>query len=261
MFPSSRAPLKKRDGTARPLNELDLRVFVFALPASTVLAATLGAPSILHAQGSVRSPWVPLRPVLVGSPLRKARRLDRRAALKKLGASGMVVVGSSMIVSSPAFAFDSPVVEASPDFDLALDTIIPNNLLSVFRIRITSLGAATCPVGPSGPAGGDAELVTIFDNVIGQLTLTADVAVGTVEFLQPNVRAVGDLKGIARDEPFQLGDELTWTLEVTWRCTYGGVPRDASSSRTKTYRLDAIEPVETNGFNVTWTEVSSSSTP
>lgn len=186
--------------------------------------------------------------------------MDRRAALTKISAGGAVVVGASVIASSPAFAFDSPVVTAPPDFVPRNDTIVFFNRRRVFRIEITSFGAATC-TGSSDQASGGAEFVTFpFANgtfAIGRLTLTANVAAGTVVF-PPWAFYVGEIKGTPfRDDDWQVGDELTLTLEVPWRCTYGAVARDVVSSTTKTYRVTAIEldPIDFEPIDVTWTEV------
>ena len=40
--------------------------------------------------------------------------MDRREALRRLGAGGAVVVGAGAIVSQPAFAFDDPTVSGGP---------------------------------------------------------------------------------------------------------------------------------------------------
>ena len=181
--------------------------------------------------------------------------MDRRAALKKISVGGIVVVGASAITSSPAFAFDSPVVTAPPDFVLANETIATSNRLRVFRIRIASFGAATC-TGSSDQMGGGAEFIPFGNGAIGRLTLTANVAAGTVPF-QPWAFSVGDVKSTPlRDDDWQVGDELTLTLEVSWRCTYGAVERDVTSSTTKTYRVTAIEfdPIGELS-DVIWTEV------
>ena len=181
--------------------------------------------------------------------------MDRRAALKKIGAGGAVAVGASMIASSPAFAFDSPVVTSPPDFVPRNDTIVFFNRRRVFRIEIASFGAATC-TGSSDQAGGGAEFIPFGNGAIGQLTLTANVAAGTVVF-PPWAFFVGEIKGTPfREDDWQVGDELTLTLEVPWRCTYGAVERDVVSSTTKTYRVTAIEfdPLG-EPIDVIWTEV------
>ena len=41
--------------------------------------------------------------------------MDRREALKKLGAGSVAVVGTSLVISSPAFAFDAPSVTGAPN--------------------------------------------------------------------------------------------------------------------------------------------------
>ena len=182
--------------------------------------------------------------------------MDRRAALNKISAGGMVVVGASAIASSPAFAFDSPVVTASPDFVLRNDTIVFFNRRRVFRIGIASFGAATC-TGSSDQAGGGAEFVPFGSGAIGRLTLTADVAAGTVVF-PPWAFFIGEVKGTPfRDDDWQVGDELTVTLEVPFRCTYAAVERDVVSSTTKTYRVASIEldPIDFEPIDVIWTEV------
>lgn len=186
--------------------------------------------------------------------------MDRRAALKKISVGGVVVVGASAIMWSLAFAFDSPVVTAPPDFVPRNDTIVFFNRRRVFRIGIASFGAATC-TGSSDQTVGGAEFVTITlangTVAIGRLFLTANVAAGTVVF-PPWAFFVGEIKGTPfRDDDWQVGDELTWTLEVPWRCTYGAVARHVMSSTTKTYRVTVIEldPIDFEPIGVIWTEV------
>ena len=120
------------------------------------------------------------------------------------------------------------------------DTIVFFNRRRVFRIEVTSFGAATC-TGSAAQAGGAAQFIPFGNGAIGQLTLTANVAAGTVVF-PPWAFFVGEIKGTPfRDDDWQVGDELTLTLEVPWRCTYGAVARDVVSSTTKTSRVTAIE--------------------
>lgn len=123
---------------------------------------------------------------------------------------------------------------------LASETITTfANRLRVFRFGIASFGAATC-TGSSDQAGGGAEFATFpfADGTFatGRISLTANVAGAPILAGDFTAWAFfeGEVRGTAlRDDDWQVGDELTWTLEVPWRCTYGAVERDVVSSTTR----------------------------
>ncbi len=107
------------------------------------------------------------------------------------------------------------------------------------------------PPSERGPNAGDTSATE------SASTLTANVAAGTVVF-PPWAFFIDEVKGTPfRDDDWQVGDELTMTLEVPFRCSYGAVERDVVSSTTKTYRVTAIEldPTDFEPIDVTWTEV------
>jgi hypothetical protein len=66
--------------------------------------------------------------------------MDRREALKKIGVGGAAAIGASLIISSPAFAFDAPGVTGVPaTFTLAKAS---NNTAT---LSATGFPTGTCP--------------------------------------------------------------------------------------------------------------------
>ena len=65
--------------------------------------------------------------------------MDRRQALKKIGAAGAVVAATPVVLSTPAFAYDSPT---APSGAIIVATTIPTQRVNVNMI---SLGTASCP--------------------------------------------------------------------------------------------------------------------
>ncbi len=156
--------------------------------------------------------------------------MDRREALKKLGAGGLTVAGASMIVSTPAFAYDLPT-------GVTPATMTVTSTGNTATVAITSNGTASCP--NSAPSQV-ATLVSVSTQVV---TVNAVPAVFII-FNIPTVFRLGGLdlpqttgaasfaiqkfgQFIIGATNFVNGDSFRAEITATWRCTYSdGTTRD-----------------------------------
>jgi hypothetical protein len=156
--------------------------------------------------------------------------MDRRDALKKLGAGGLTVAGASMIVSTPAFAYDLPTGGMPAMMAVA-------STGNTATVMITSNGTASCPnSAPSQTA-----------TVVSVSTRVVTVNAVPVFFIFFNIPTEFRLGGVALPQTtgaasfaiqkfgqfivgatnFVNGDVFRAEITVTWRCTYSdGTTRD-----------------------------------
>ena len=166
--------------------------------------------------------------------------MDRREALKKLGAGGLVVAGTSVIVSTPAFAYDQPT-GVTP----ATMTVTPSGGDVAVNIQP---GSASCPnSAPSQTATVVAisstvtEVNTIDGLFLGFILLPTRFRIGA-NLLPQTVAGspfvVRKTFNFNVGTPFAVGDSFAAAIAVTWRCTYSdGTQRDRVITTNRTATL------------------------
>jgi len=132
--------------------------------------------------------------------------MDRREALRKMGAGSAAVVGASLVMSSPAFAFAAPEVIGVPN-SFTLTKL--NNETALITLQGTPAGE--CPTSSTNTNDVPVQGATSYSWQI------APASLGT----GPVVRKVGN---------WTNGDSVTVTVTVPYTCTYAG------SSTTQCYR-------------------------
>lgn len=159
--------------------------------------------------------------------------MDRREALKKLGLGTATVVGASMVVSSPAFAYDQPTAGAPA-------TMSVTSTGNTATVTITD-GTATCPASaPSTSATvlGRSTLVSTV-NAVPVFIFPTEFRLGGLDLPQTTtaasfqVQKFGQLAGSPQN--FANGDSFRAEISVTFRCTYSdNTTRDRVVTTTRT---------------------------
>lgn len=165
--------------------------------------------------------------------------MDRREALKKLGLGGAAAVGTSLIVSTPAFAYSLPTQTVAPSVSVTSP--------GANAVGLTVLdGAVSCPFSAAEPPVTNPQFIsrivtattvavgglfilglnTLGNNMAGSPTTTASTLTVRKSFF-------GFLPS-----SFASNDQFRVDIASTWRCTYrDGTTRDRvlTVSRTFTY--------------------------
>jgi hypothetical protein len=183
--------------------------------------------------------------------------MDRREALKKLGAGGAVAVSAATIVSSPAFAFTAPTPPANP-FPLTptLTPIVPLNF-GINRDLTVTFGPnpadARCPGSalPSGSATIVSGAFTASISGFGSPTVSAasgtpGAANATVTFRRGTFGEVG------------FGATATIVYAVRYRCSYA---RPGSADACRTWTITFQAPNLFTDWSLTPSITSTSSCP
>ena len=158
--------------------------------------------------------------------------MDRRDALKKLGAGGAVVVGATAIASSPAFAFTGPTPPALPGLAPVRSgpVFLGNRTLTVTM----SPGTATCPAS-AVPAGatvvGSSFTATAPNgsNGLASVSPLTDATTGSGSLVVTFTRNTGFFFGIE----YGLNATATFEYRVRYRCSYAR-PGQADTCRSWT---------------------------
>jgi hypothetical protein len=137
--------------------------------------------------------------------------MDRREALKKLGAAGAIAVGGSAVLSSRSVAF-----AASGECVATIPTTA--------AIRLSHSNAAprriTANYLPSRPNGASSQTyswrnATIVPPATGGVALLSTTQRSTtLERRRPGLRP--------RDQVWAAGDGFTVDVQITWTCRNGG---------------------------------------
>ena len=138
--------------------------------------------------------------------------MDRREALKKLGVGGVAVVGTTAILSSPAFAYSLPTVGANPT--ITITTSDSNDA----TINTGSWPAGTCPTSSTNTGDLPAQ-----SSITYSWTLRRSDA-GTPS----GFPASGSTGSVSRSSGTWDGSEIIAGHDVidvvvkrAYRCTYG----------------------------------------
>jgi len=156
--------------------------------------------------------------------------VDRRDALKKLGAGGVVVVGGSMIVSQPAFAYDQPT--AGTPASLIASTPA---LGSTAAVTIAD-GSASCPNSANDTSASfvSRSITVSTENINGfpaEFRLDGAALPQTTSSSNFTLAQFGTTFGFP--SLIVPGDSFSAAISVTWRCTYSdGTTRDLVETTT-----------------------------
>ena len=157
---------------------------------------------------------------------RKVEILDRRHALKQIGAAGAVVVATPLVMSSPAFAYDSPT---APSGAAISATTIGSERVNVNTV---SFGTASCPASANSTTAAASflrweisKLSTTPSNATIQLrpdggggviaTLPATYTTQSTGFRLRKRNSNGN-----QDITLSTGDSFNVDLVVRYTCTY-----------------------------------------
>ena len=135
--------------------------------------------------------------------------MDRREALKKLGAGSAVVVGASVVVSSPAFAYAAPTVTGLP----ATFTLTKANA-STATIAVSGFPAGSCPISSTN-------LNDVPTQGAPALAWTAGTNTGTTAL-------------VTNSGNWAAGSLVTVSVTVAYTCTY------TTGSSTRNYRWTRV---------------------
>jgi hypothetical protein len=138
--------------------------------------------------------------------------VDRREALKKLGAAGAVIAGGSAVLSSRSVAFAASACVAAPPASVPLRLTQPSGSPRLIRVRFQN----------NRPPGTSSQTYSWRNALIVAPTS------GGVEILGPTSRETS-LRRItsaprARDRIWVEGDKFQVQVQVTWTCTGGRGP-------------------------------------
>ncbi len=137
--------------------------------------------------------------------------MDRREALKKLGVGGVAVAGTSLVLSSPAFAFTGPTFIGTP---------------APITFTLTKTGSSTATLAASGfPAG-----------TCPASASPTTPSQGTPSYTWQTANTTGTGTAVSRTGPWVSGGTVTATVTVIYTCTYtgGSAPRPYQWSTTFT---------------------------
>jgi hypothetical protein len=163
--------------------------------------------------------------------------MDRRDALKKLGAGGLVVAGASVIGSTPAFAYDQPTVEPG---DVPISIVITPT--SASTISVTVVGTASCPGSANSVDAAVIATSTRLESIEtnGALNYFRVGGSGVFPQMTPLVSFTVAKRlflfifgNVAAD--FVNGDSFSAEISITFRCTYSdGTTATRTITQTRT---------------------------
>lgn len=137
--------------------------------------------------------------------------MDRREALKKLGAGTALAMGASSIMSVSAFAVE-PAVTGSPTFTLT------NTNASTVTVTASGVPAGTCQASVAQPA------------TRGALELSAQVNTQSA-----NTSATLSVVATKVSGNWATGDTVTVRLVQNYSCTVGGVTETCPYTWTQVF--------------------------
>ena len=165
--------------------------------------------------------------------------MDRRQALLKLAAGGATAVGASMVLSTPAFAYNAP--------SLATQATLSTSVVNARRVRITvtSVGTAMCP----------ASALTTSPGIYVRSDLATVFASGSSFFERRSPGATVPLPASATTLTFDVrrnnpsgsnnwvnGDSFSVTVFADFTCTYGTGSQTARLSSTRIVTFNGSVP-------------------
>jgi hypothetical protein len=145
--------------------------------------------------------------------------LDRREALKKIGVGGAAVAGASMVMSSPAFAYDGPTIVTQGTVQA---TVSPGGFQRLRTITLAVVGGnVTCPDSASaGAVGGPTFSSALTETTVPQRGLEARPGTSGPWTAFPTTvsGATFQIRGPALEDV--AGATVSNTVTVTYTCTY-----------------------------------------
>ena len=151
--------------------------------------------------------------------------MDRRDALKRIGAGGAVLAGASVVVSQPAFAFAGPTATTIA----TLIATVPNLNPARVNLDVGNLGSTTCG---GGSVTGNAQIYLDSTVTSGSalspagafLEFNPDRGPGTFGPLGTTTEldfAVRKRLG-TNNEAFNVGESFNVQVRVLHQCNYPG---------------------------------------
>jgi len=174
--------------------------------------------------------------------------MDRREALKKIGAGGAVAVGATAVLSSPAFAYTLPTVGANPTITLTATTT------TSLTIAISGYPAGSCPASSTNagdvPTQGTVSISWELKRQLADGTFTVP---GDTNAISPIPRT-GTGTTVTRGSGQWDGqdstaghDHLIVRVRRSYTCTYG----TGSATRCVEWQFEQ-RANPTFGTSVTW---------
>jgi hypothetical protein len=172
---------------------------------------------------------------------------------------GATVVGATMVVSSPAFAYDAPTITPSGSL-----SIVPLGTPGIFQIDVVQYPTATCPssatLTPGLPNAPIVERTVTATSIAietgfvwratqglvgaGANVIMDPTAANTETYIPPSGPATGDIgevrkrTAVAPSAPGAVvsGDSFRVDVEVVFQCTYSdNTTRSGSSTFSATF--------------------------
>jgi hypothetical protein len=158
--------------------------------------------------------------------------MDRRDALKKLGMGGATVVGATMVVSSPAFAFADPTVDNEGTVQAIISVL--DSWGRVVRLQVNG-AIVGCPNSASGGAVGGPSFSS---SLVETTSIGLRARIGSPDPYS-NLPTTID-SDIFRIRTFDAGTPIAGavvenTVTVTYTCTYDNAPPADPEVRSTSY--------------------------
>ncbi len=164
--------------------------------------------------------------------------MDRREALKRIGIGGAVAVGTTAILSSPAFAYALPSVGADPS--IAVNTSDSNDA----TISSGSWPVGSCPTSSTNASDQPARSSITYEWTLRRSNTDGSGGLPTSGTGTGVHRPSGSWDG----SEIQAGhDVLDVVVKRAYRCTYGSGSATRCVSWTRTFDCSGI------GSTATWT--------
>lgn len=165
--------------------------------------------------------------------------MDRRAALRKLTAGGAIAFGTSVVLSTPAFAYNAPT--------LATQATLSTSVVNARRvsITITSVGTAACPASALTTSTGTyvrSDLATVFASASSLFERRSPGP--TVPFPATATTLTFDVRRTDNSGPnaWVNGDSFSVTVFADFTCTYGTGSQTAQLSSVRTLTFNGSVP-------------------
>jgi hypothetical protein len=174
--------------------------------------------------------------------------MDRRDALKKLGMGGATVLGASVIVSSPAFAYRAP-------FDIVAMTFNAPTLSGTTTTCTVTAGGAQCPGSATPPSAtflisATVTTVTVSGanrrfNLNGTTANTASPGQSTSSSGSDLTFTVIKTNNGGTAEVPATNDQFSVSITIVYTCTYSdGTTRTANDTLTRNWRYNGTAWVQ-----------------
>lgn len=146
--------------------------------------------------------------------------MDRREALKKISAGGAVAIGTTAVLSSPAFAYTLPTVSGTPTMSIA--TIDLNSA----TLTVSAFPVGTCPASATDADGSSPGVQASSGSPNYSWTVTRPVGTNTGSGTWASTPYTANIE--RGTGPWNAGtliglaaDTISVTVRRAYTCTYG----------------------------------------